>query len=151
MRCITKENTIDRPSLKLIQLLAFLQNETLATKDMEVTHLGCAVMHQLIACFLLVHSQVNPVRHIARGIHRLSPIPPQSPVLIKHRPSHLAQGPVFPFHNTILGKRIRTQKLVLKTQVMAKGFKTRVSEFRAIITADCSYGISVPLVPQPQD
>jgi hypothetical protein len=42
MRCITKENTIDRPSLKLIQLLAFFQNETLATKDMEVTHLGCA-------------------------------------------------------------------------------------------------------------
>jgi hypothetical protein len=61
MRCITKENTIDRPSLKLIQLPAFLQNETLATKDIEVTHLGCATMHQLIACFLLVHSEVDPV------------------------------------------------------------------------------------------
>jgi hypothetical protein len=61
MRCITKENTIDRPSLKLIQLPAFLQNGTLATKDMEVTHLGCATMHQLIACFLLVHSEVDPV------------------------------------------------------------------------------------------
>jgi hypothetical protein len=60
MRCITKK-TIDRPSLKLIQLPAFLQNETLATKDMEVTHLGCATMHQLIACFLLVHSEVDPV------------------------------------------------------------------------------------------
>jgi hypothetical protein len=61
MRCITKENTIDRPSLKLIQLPAFLQNETLATKYMEVTHLGCATMHQLIACLLLVHSEVDPV------------------------------------------------------------------------------------------
>jgi hypothetical protein len=61
MRCITKENTIDRPSLKLIQLSAFLQNETLATKDIEVTHLGCATMHQLITCFLLVHSEVDPV------------------------------------------------------------------------------------------
>jgi hypothetical protein len=61
MRCITKENTIDKPSLKLIQLPVFLQNETLATKDMEVTHLGCATMHQLIACFLLVHSEVDPV------------------------------------------------------------------------------------------
>jgi hypothetical protein len=70
---------------------------------------------------------------------------------IKHRPSHLAQGPVLPFHNTILGRRMWTLKLVLKTQVMAKGFKTRVSEFRAIITTDCSYGISMPLVPQPQD
>jgi hypothetical protein len=61
MGCITKENIIDRPSLKLIQLLAFLQNETLATKDMEMTHLGCATMHQLIACFLLMHSEVDPV------------------------------------------------------------------------------------------
>jgi hypothetical protein len=72
-------------------------------------------------------------------------------MLIKHRTSHLAQGPVLPFHNTILGRHIRTRKLALKTQVMAKGFKTRVSEFRAIITADCSNGTSVPLIPQPQD
>jgi hypothetical protein len=41
VRCITKENTINRPSLKLVQLLPFLQNKALATKDMEVTHLGC--------------------------------------------------------------------------------------------------------------
>jgi hypothetical protein len=34
---------------------------------------------------------------------------------------------------------------------MAKGFETRVSEFRAIITTDSLYGISVPLVPQSQD
>jgi hypothetical protein len=61
MRCITKENTIDRPSLKLIQLLPFLKNKALATKDMEVTHLGWATMHQLITCFLLVHSEVDPV------------------------------------------------------------------------------------------
>jgi hypothetical protein len=61
MRCITKENTIDKPSLKLIQLLPFLQNKALATKDMEVTHLGCATVHQLEACFLLMHSEVDPV------------------------------------------------------------------------------------------
>jgi hypothetical protein len=68
-------------------------------------------------------------------------------MLIKHRPSHLAQGPVLPVHNTILGRRVQTRKLVLKTQAIAKGFKTRVSEFRAIITVDCSYGMFVPLVP----
>jgi hypothetical protein len=61
MRCITKENTIDRPCLKLIQLLPFLQNKAFATKDMEVTHLGSSTMHQLIACFLLEHSKVDPV------------------------------------------------------------------------------------------
>jgi hypothetical protein len=72
-------------------------------------------------------------------------------MLIKHRPIHLTQGSVFTFHNTILGRHIRTRKLVLKTQVMAKSFETRLSEFRAIVIADRSYGISVPLVPQPQD
>jgi hypothetical protein len=116
---------------------------------MEVTHLGC--MHQLIVGFLLMNSEVDPVRNIARGIHRLSLEPSMSPMLIKHCRSHLTQGYVFTFHNTILGRRIRTRKLVFKTQVMAKGFKMRVSEFRAIVTADHSYGISVPLVPQPQD
>jgi hypothetical protein len=77
VRCINKENIIDRPSLKLIQLLPFPQNKTLAIKDMEVTHLGCATEHQLVAGFLLIHSEVDPVPHIARGIHHVSP---------KHRP-----------------------------------------------------------------
>jgi hypothetical protein len=129
MRCITKENIIDRPSLNIIQLLPFLQNKALATKDMEVTNLGCATVHQLIARFLLMHSKEDPIWHIARGIHCLGPEPPRSPMLIKHRPSHLTQGLVFPFHNTILGRRIQSRKLVLKTQVTTKGFKTRVSEF----------------------
>jgi hypothetical protein len=151
VRCITKENTIDRPSLKLIQLLPFLKDKTFATKDMEATHLGCTTVHQLVTGFLFVDSKVDPVRNIARGIHRLSPEPSQSPMLIEHRPSHFTPGSVFPFHHTILGRRIRTQKLMFKTQVMAKGFQMRVSEFRAIVTTDRSYGISVPLITQPQD
>jgi hypothetical protein len=72
-------------------------------------------------------------------------------MLIEHRPSQLTQGSIFSFHNTILGRRIRTQKLVFKTQVMAKGFEVRVSEFRAIVTTDFSYGITVSLILQPQD
>jgi hypothetical protein len=73
---------------------------------MEVTHLGCATMHQLIAGFLLMHSEVDPVRNIAHGIQCLSPEPSWSPMLIKHRPSHLTQGSIFPFHNTILGSHL---------------------------------------------
>jgi hypothetical protein len=115
VRCIAKENTIDRSILKLTQLLPFLQNKALATKDMEVTHLGCATVHKLVEGFLLMHSEVDPVQHIARGIHRLSPEPSRSPMLIKHRQSHLTQGTVFPFHNTILGRHIHTRKLVFKT------------------------------------
>jgi hypothetical protein len=72
-------------------------------------------------------------------------------MLIEHRPSHLTQGSIFSFYHAILGRRIRSRKLVFKTQVMAIGSELRVSEFRAIVTSDRSYGISVPLVPQPQD
>jgi hypothetical protein len=129
VRCITKENTIDRASLELVQLLPFLKDKALAAKDMEVTHLGCATVHQLITSFLLVDSEVDLVRNIARGIDRLSPEPSQSPMLTEHRSSHLTQGSVFPFHHAIMARRIRTRKLVFKTQVMAKGFETRVSEF----------------------
>jgi hypothetical protein len=124
-----QKNIIDRPSLKLVQFLPFLKDKAFATKDMEVTHLGCATVHQLTTGFLLMHFEVDPVRNIARGIHRLSPEPSRSPMLIKHHLSHLTQGSVFPFHNTILGRRIQTRKLVFKTQVMAKGFKMRVFEF----------------------
>jgi hypothetical protein len=67
-------------------------------------------------------------------------------MVIEHRPSHHPQRSVFPFHHAILGRRIRTRKLVFKTQVMAKGFKVRVFEIRAIVTVDRSYDISVPLV-----
>jgi hypothetical protein len=37
---------------------------------MEVTHLGCVTMHQLVTSILLMHSEVDPVRNIACGIHR---------------------------------------------------------------------------------
>jgi hypothetical protein len=89
VRCITKENTINRPSLKLVQLRPFLKDKALATKYVEVTHLECVTVHQLVTGFLLVHSEVDPVRNIARGIQRLSLEPSRSLMLIKHRLSHL--------------------------------------------------------------
>jgi hypothetical protein len=56
-----RKNTIDRPSLKLVQHFPFLKDKALTTKDMEVTHLGYATVHQLVTGFLLVHSKVDPV------------------------------------------------------------------------------------------
>jgi hypothetical protein len=116
---------------------------------MEVTHIGGSVVHQLVAT--LMDPEVNHVRHIARGIDSLILEPSRSPMLVEHRPSHLAQGSVFPVHHAALGRRIQTRELVFETQVMAKGFKMRVFKFRAIVIADYSYGISVPFAPQPQD
>jgi hypothetical protein len=96
MRCITKENAIDRLSLELVQLLPFLKKEAFTTKDMEVTHLGCATVHQFIAGFLVVNPEVDPVQHISHGIDRLSPETSQSHMLVEHRPSHFAFRFSFP-------------------------------------------------------
>jgi hypothetical protein len=66
MRRITKENAIDRPSLRIVQTLAFLENEAFSGQDVKVTHLGGSTMHQLVASSLLMDPEINHVRHIAR-------------------------------------------------------------------------------------
>jgi hypothetical protein len=65
------------------------------------------------------------------------------------KPSHTRFCFSFPQHHSM--EAYTDSKTDVQDPSMAKGFKMRVSEFRAIVTADCSYGISVPLVPQPQD
>jgi hypothetical protein len=85
-------------------------------------------MHQLVAGFLLKHSEVDPVRNIAvfnasaqnlLGVLCLSSIVRA----ISHKVLFFLSTTPF------WGRPIWTRKLVFKTQVMAKDFKTRVSEF----------------------
>jgi hypothetical protein len=76
---ISKENTITRPSLKLVEF-SLVKNKALAAKNSEMTHLGCPTMHQLITGLLLESSQKNPIRDMTNRIDHLSPIPPRSPV-----------------------------------------------------------------------
>jgi hypothetical protein len=73
----------------LFKILAFFQNKSLAFKHMEMTYLGSATVHHLIACLLLECSKENLVRDIERGIDSLNPEHPRSPMLIKNRPGHL--------------------------------------------------------------
>jgi hypothetical protein len=53
---ISKEDTITRPSLKLVEF-SLLKNKALAAKDSEMTHHGCPTLHQLITGILLESSQ----------------------------------------------------------------------------------------------
>jgi hypothetical protein len=119
-----RKNTIDRPSLELIQLLYFLKNKALTTKDMEVTHLGCATVHQLVTGFLLLDAEVDPVRNIACGIDRLSPEPSRSPMLVEHRPSHLTQGSVFPFSPRHSGEAYTDSKTGVQDPSHGKRFRS---------------------------
>jgi hypothetical protein len=56
MISISKEDPITRPSLKLVEF-SILKNKAFATKDSEMTHLGCPSMHQLITGLPLESSQ----------------------------------------------------------------------------------------------
>jgi hypothetical protein len=56
MISISKENPITRPSLKLVEF-SLLKNKSLASKDSEMTHLGCPTMHKLITGLPLEGSQ----------------------------------------------------------------------------------------------
>jgi hypothetical protein len=88
---------------------------------------------------------------MASGIHRLSPKSPRSPMLIKHRPSHLTKGTIFPLNHTILTSHIGIRKLMFETQITTKSFEMRVFKLTAIVTTNSSSSISIPLVLQPQD
>jgi hypothetical protein len=108
-------------------------------------------VHKLIARLVQEGPQKNPVPNMASGIHRFRPISPWSPMLIKHHPSHLTKGTIFPFNHTILTSHIGRRKLMFKTQITTKGFKTRVFKFTAIVSMNSSNNISMSLVLQPQD
>jgi hypothetical protein len=138
MTSITQENPIRRPRLKLIKP-TLLENEARTTKNLEMARL------------VQEGPQKNLIPNMASGIHRLSPISPRSPMLIKHRPSHLTKGTIFPLNHTILTSHIGRRKLMFETQIMTKGFQTRVFKFTAIIATNSSNNISVSLVLQPQD
>src|SRR6266508_1189329 len=93
---IAKKNAIRGARFKFVQF-ALLKNEALAAKDSEMAYFWSLAHHQLIRGFLEKSTQENAICHIARGIYRLGPISPRSPMLIKHRPSHLHKGPIFSF------------------------------------------------------
>jgi ABC-type arginine transport system permease subunit len=88
---------------------------------------------------------------MASGIHRFRPISPRSPMLIKHRLSHLTKGMIFPLNHTILTSHIGKRKLMFETQITTKGFKMRVFKFTAIVATNSLNSISISLILQPQD
>jgi hypothetical protein len=108
-------------------------------------------MHELIARLVQEGPMKNLVPNMASGIHHLSPISLQSPMLIEHRPSHLTKGTIFPFNYILLTSHIGRRILMFETQIMTKGFKTRVFKFTTIVTTNSSNNISMSLVLQPQD
>ena len=62
-------------------------------------------------------------------------------MLIEHRPRHLNQRLILPFYNSILLWSVEGRVLVFKPLITAKGFKTSVFEFCAIITTNRSQGL----------
>jgi hypothetical protein len=72
-------------------------------------------------------------------------------MLVKHRPSHLTKGTIFPLNYTILTSHTGRRKLMFETQITTKGFEMRVFKFTAIVAMNRSNSISIPLILQQQD
>ena len=62
-------------------------------------------------------------------------------MLIEHRPSHLNKHPILPLYNPILLWSVGGRILAFDTLITAKGVKTSISEFCAIVIADLSHGL----------
>jgi hypothetical protein len=59
-------------------------------------------------------------------------------MLVERRLSHLTKGTIFPLNDIILTSHIGRRKLMFKTQIMTKGFETRVFKFNAIVATNSS-------------
>ena len=62
-------------------------------------------------------------------------------MLIEHRPRHLNLRPILPLYNSILLWSVGRRILVFEPLITAKGVKTSVFEFCAIVTVDRSHGL----------
>jgi hypothetical protein len=72
-----------------------------------------------------------------------------SPMLIKHCPSHLNQSAVLSFHDFILLRNARGEKLLINTMLQAKLIKRGISELSLIVTTNGFQAVGM-LIVQPQ-
>jgi hypothetical protein len=72
-------------------------------------------------------------------------------MLVEHCQSHPTKGTILLLNYPILTSHIGRRKLMFETQIMTKGFETRVFKFTAIVATNSSVSISMSLVLQPQD
>jgi hypothetical protein len=67
-----------------------------------------------------IKQQENLIRDITCSANRIGPKASMSPMLIKHRPSHLNYSTVLLFHNFILLRYMWGKKLLINTMLKAK-------------------------------
>jgi hypothetical protein len=88
MRGVSKQNAIKRARLKFIKIRTF-QNRLFASKWHKVRDRRLATKAKLKGGQMQNRVQEDPIRNIASGANSIGPKEPRSPMLIKHRPSHL--------------------------------------------------------------
>jgi hypothetical protein len=88
MRGVSKQNAIKRVRLKLIKIATF-QNKAFASKRPKVRDRRLATKAKLKGSQVQNRVQENSIRNITSSANSISPKTPRSPMLIKHRPSHL--------------------------------------------------------------
>jgi hypothetical protein len=88
MRGVSKQNAIKRARLKLIKISTF-QNKAFASKGPKVRDRILASKAKLKGGQIQNRAQKDLIRNIVSEANSIGTKAPRSPMLIKHRPSHL--------------------------------------------------------------
>jgi hypothetical protein len=70
-------------------------------------------------------------------------------MLIEHRPSHINKSVVLSFHDSILLRNVRGEKLLINPMLKAKLIKRGISELSPIVTENGFQAVGM-LIIQPQ-
>jgi hypothetical protein len=81
-------------------------------------------------------AQEDSIRNIESSANSIGPKAPRSPMLIKHRPSHLNYSAVLSFYDSILLRNAQGRKLLINVMLKTKLIKRGISELSPIVTAN---------------
>ena len=80
--------------------------------------------------------KIHPIDDVAGSVDRFSPPHKRRVVFSKHRSSHLDEGPVLPFDNTILLRSIWCGELMSDAHLIEEFLYASVFEFGVVVASD---------------
>src|ERR1043165_2669315 len=80
--------------------------------------------------------KIHPIDDVACSIDRFSPPHKRRVVFSKHRSSHLDEGPVLPFNDSILLRSVWSRELMSDAHLIEEFLYTSVLEFGAVVASD---------------
>ena len=80
--------------------------------------------------------KIHPIDDVACSIDRFSPPHKRRVVFSKHRSSHLDEGPVLPFNDSILLRSVWSRELMSDAHLIEEFLYADVLEFGAVVASN---------------